>query len=269
MTRRLSVRASLLAILPLLGLLLPTAATAPAALAADPLVVSSVDFDDGTTGAWSQSGGPTLSFVSDGAGGQALSILRAQDYEGIQSPTGLLQHDVVYTFSMRARLPEGVAGSTDVRFVVKPNFTWVGNTTIDATGWTTISGTYSLPADVEPSAGQVYLGSTNQAAPYTILVDDILITAPAAPPPTVTVLDTDFESGLDGWVPRGDAGGNPSVTLVTDESHSPTHAALGSERTSQGGGIGHDVTGMTDPGRPTVVTAWVKFVAATRPTRCG
>ncbi len=111
---------------------------------------------------------------------------------------------------MRARLPEGAAGSTDVRFVVKPNFTWVGNTTIDASGWTTISGTYSLPADVEPSAGQVYIGSTNQAAPYTILVDDILITAPAAPPPTVTVLNTDFESGLDGWVPRGDAGATPA-----------------------------------------------------------
>ena len=57
---------------------------------------------------------------------------------------------MVYTFSMRARLPEGAAGLTDVRLVVKPNFTWVGNTTIDATGWTTISGTYTLPADVEP-----------------------------------------------------------------------------------------------------------------------
>ena len=113
---------------------------------------------------------------------------------------------------MRARLPAGTAGSTDVRLVVKPNFTWVGNTTIDASGWTTISGTYTLPAEVDPAASQVYVGSTDQAAPYTILVDDILITAPAAPPPTVTVLSTDFESGLDGWVPRGDAQGDPTVT---------------------------------------------------------
>ena len=106
---------------------------------------------------------------------------------------------------MRARLPEGTAGSTDVRFVVKPNFTWVGNTTIDGSGWTTISATYTLPDEVDPATGEVYIGSTNQAGPYTLLVDDILITAPSAPP-TVTVLSTDFEDGLDGWVPRGDAG---------------------------------------------------------------
>ena len=97
MTRRLSVWANLLAIASMLGLLLPAAlAAAPAALAADD-IISSVDFDDGTTGTWTQSGSPTLSFVADGAGGQALSILRAQDFEGIQSPAGLLEHDVVYT----------------------------------------------------------------------------------------------------------------------------------------------------------------------------
>ena len=262
MTRRASAWANFLAIASMLGLLLPAGlAAAPAVLAADPEVISSVDFDDGTTGTWTQSGSPTLSFVDDGAGGQALSILRAQDYEGIQCPTGLLEHDVVYTLSMRARLPEGSTGSTQVRLVVKPNFTWVGNATIDASGWTTISGTYTLPDEVDPALSQVYVGSTNQTAPYTILVDDILITAPAAPPPTVTVLSTDFESGLDGWVPRGDAQGDPTITLTTDESHSPTHAALVSDRTSQGDGIGHDVTGIMNPGTTYVVTAWVKFAA--------
>ena len=262
MTRRVSVWANLLAIASMLALLLPIAlAAAPVALAADPEVISSVDFDDGTTGTWTQSGSPTLTFVDDGAGGQALSILRAQDFEGIQSPAGLLEHDVVYTLSMRARLPEGTTGSTQARLVVKPNFTWVGNATIDDSGWTTISGTYTLPDEVDPAASQVYVGSTDQSAPYTILVDDILITAPAAPPPTVTVLSTDFEDGFDGWVPRGDAQGDPTVSLTTDESHSPTHAALVSDRTSQGDGIGHDVTAIMDPGTTYVVTAWVKFAA--------
>ena len=133
MTRRVPVWANLLAIASMLALLLPAGLAAPAAvLAADPEVISSVDFDDGTNGTWTQSGNPTLTYVDDGAGGLALSILRAQDYEGIQSPTGLLEHDVVYTLSMRARLPEGTAGSTNVRFVVKPQFTWVGNAT---EGW--------------------------------------------------------------------------------------------------------------------------------------
>ena len=262
MTRRVSVRANLLAIASMLALLLPAGLAAPAAvLAADPEIITSVDFDDGTNGTWTQSGSPTLTYVDDGAGGQALSILRAQDFEGIQSPTGLLEHDVVYTFSMRARLPEGTVGTTDVRLVVKPQFNWVANTTINSSGWTTISGTYTLPAAVDPAQSQVYVGSTQQAAPYTILVDDILITAPAAPPPTVTVLSTDFEDGLDGWVPRGDAQGDPTVALTTDELHSPTHAALVSDRTSQGDGIGHDVTGIMDPGTTYVVTAWVKFAA--------
>src|SRR5512142_442087 len=62
--------------------------------AAGVVVVSSVNFDDATTGTWSQSGGPTLAYVDDGNGGQALSITRAADYEGIQSPTGLLEAGV-------------------------------------------------------------------------------------------------------------------------------------------------------------------------------
>jgi len=262
MTRRHSVQIDLLAILVMVGLLLPIGlVAAPAALAADPEIITSVDFDDGTVGTWTTSGSPTLSFVDDGAGGQALSILRAQDYEGIQSPLGLLEHDVVYTFSMRARLPAGTAATADVRFVVKPPYNWVANTTITDAGWTTITGTYTLPDEQDPAQSQVYVGSAQQAAPYTILVDDILITAPAAPPPTVTILSTDFESGLDGWVPRGDAAGDPTVALTTDEAHSPTHAALVSDRTSQGDGIGHDVTGIMDPGTTYEITAWVKFAA--------
>ena len=51
MTRRVSVRANLLAIASMLALLLPAGLAAPAAvLAADPEIITSVDFDDGTTG---------------------------------------------------------------------------------------------------------------------------------------------------------------------------------------------------------------------------
>jgi endo-1,4-beta-xylanase len=238
-----------------------TYSSPPVAVGADSVVVSSVDFNDSTTGAWFQSGGPTLSYVDDGSGGMALSILRAADYEGIQSPTGLLEHTTVYTFSMRARLPADATGTTDVRFVVKPNYNWVGNTTINATDWTTVTGTYTLPDDVDPTAAQIYIGSTDQSGAYTILIDDILITEPVEAPPAETVISTDFESGLDGWVPRGDADGDPTVALTTDESHSPTHAALVSNRTTQGDGIGHDVTGLMQPGTTYVITAWVKFAA--------
>ena len=61
--------------------------------------------------------------------------------------------------------------------------------------------------------------------------------------------------------PAGRCPRRPTVALTTDESHSPTHAALVSDRTSQGDGIGHDVTGLMNPGTTYEFTAWVKFAA--------
>ncbi|MGE5775204.1 MAG: carbohydrate binding domain-containing protein, partial [Chloroflexota bacterium] len=227
------------------------------------VTISSVNFDDSTTGTWTQSGGPTLSYVDDGNGGQALSITRAADYEGIQSPTGLLVAGTVYTFSMRARLPaDSAVASSDIRFVVKPNYNWVANTTINATDWTTISGTYTLPDGVDPATAQIYIGSTDQTAPYTILIDDILITSPdSGGGPGATVIDTDFENGLDGWVLR-QADSTPATLALTEvEAHSPTHAALVSDRDAQGDGIGRDVTGIMTSGTTYIITAWVKFAS--------
>jgi endo-1,4-beta-xylanase len=57
--------------------------------AAATTVISSVDFDDGTTGAWTQSGGDasTLSVV-DLNGDKVLQVAnRSADYVGLQSPT--------------------------------------------------------------------------------------------------------------------------------------------------------------------------------------
>ncbi|MGD0248399.1 MAG: endo-1,4-beta-xylanase, partial [Candidatus Limnocylindrales bacterium] len=218
MPRRICVWRSLLAIGATIGLIAPLAlSSAPVALGAGPVVVSSVDFNDSTTGTWSQSGSPTLGYVADGAGGQALSILRAHDYEGVQSPTGLLAHGIQYTFSMRAKLPDGTAGTTDVRFVVKPNYTWVANTTIDASGWKTVTGTYTLPDDVDPTAASVYIGSTDasDASAYTILIDDILITAPPAQPPTTTIDSVNFDNSTTGdWIQSG----GPTLSYVDDGS---------------------------------------------------
>jgi endo-1,4-beta-xylanase len=227
------------------------------------VTISSVNFDDSTTGTWTQSGSPMLGFVDDGNGGKALSILRTNDFDGIQSSTGLLEASVEYTFSMRARLPaDSAVTSTEVRFVVKPNFNWVANTTINATSWMTVTGTYTLPDGVDPAAVQIYIGSTNQSSPYTILIDDILITGPDSGGGGGTeVINTDFESGLDGWVLR-QADSTPATLVLTEtESHSPTHAALVTDRDGQGDGIGRDVSGLMNPGTTYLITAWVKFAA--------
>ena len=72
-------------------LLIPPAAAAVT-------TVSSVDFEDGSLGAWTQSGGGagTLSVV-DVEGGKALEVTdRNGDYVGIQSPTGLFEAGTTY-----------------------------------------------------------------------------------------------------------------------------------------------------------------------------
>lgn len=162
----------------------PAGSTAIAATAAD-TVVTAVDFEDGTTGTWTPSGGAGLEIVADpGGAGSVLAITRAADYEGIQSPTGIFHAGSTYTFSMRARVAEPAEPtgptSADVRFVMKPSYSWIGNTTI-GTDWTTVTGTWT--ADGDPAELQAYLGSTDQDAPYTILVDDIMVTTSDTVPP--------------------------------------------------------------------------------------
>lgn len=114
-----------------------------------------------------------------------LAITRAADHEGTQSPAGIFEPGLIYTFSMRACLaeptePEPEPTSTDIRFVMKPSYDWIGDTTID-TDWTAVTGTWT--ADGDPAELQAYLGSTDQATPYTILVDDIMVTTSDAVPP--------------------------------------------------------------------------------------
>ena len=232
------------------------------------VTVSGVDFDDETLGDWSQSGGPTLAYV-DADGGKALSITRAADYEGIQSPTGLLEQGVVYTLSMRAKLPDdSPLETTDVRFVVKPSYTWVGNATIGKDGWTEISGEYSVPGDVaDLNEVQIYIGTADQSVgAYELLVDDVLVTRPAGTGDHTPVdLTFDFEDGtLQGWGPR-DAGGDPTVAVTDAEAHESTYAALVSDRDGQGDGIRLDVSEIFESSVTYDVTAWVKMAAGEEP----
>src|SRR5262249_59765252 len=93
--------------------------------------VSSVNFEDGTTGNWTQSGGDgtTLTVVPGPDGGKVLSVNnRASDFVGIQSPTGLFKTGVTYTFSMKVRLAAGTPGSAGRRVGMEPRFAWVGTT---------------------------------------------------------------------------------------------------------------------------------------------
>jgi len=217
------------------------------------VIVAHEDFEDGSYDPWVQSGSPTLTIIDDG-GNMVLEVAnRSNDYDGIKSPAGLLVADVEYTLSMRVKL--ATPGTADVRFVTDPNYNWIGNTTVNGDDWTTVTGTYT-PSE----AVAVFIGTGTHSVDgdtYTYLVDDILITSP---PPMGVVLATDFEAGLDGWVAR-DSQGTPTVAVTTAEAHGGLQAALVSDRTGQGDGIGHDVTGIMIPGVRYQITAWVKMAA--------
>ncbi|MGJ7440937.1 endo-1,4-beta-xylanase [Aquipuribacter sp. MA13-6] len=248
---------------------LPAAAAEDDTTTADPVVVVSTDFSDGTIAPWSQSGGPTLT-VEPVDGNNALRVgNRANDFDGIQTPPGVLTPGVEHTFSMRARLAPGTAGSAGVRFVVNPTFTWVGNTTMTADAWTTVTGTYTPPAGSDPQT-RVYLGTGALAGPYDYLVDDLVITRESTdtdpPPPTGgVVLETDFEDGLDGWGPRADAQGPPTVAVTDTVANTGDFSALVSNRTSQGDGIGRDLTNVLQTGTSYSVSAWVRLGAGAAP----
>ncbi|GAA2722898.1 endo-1,4-beta-xylanase [Cellulomonas aerilata] len=185
--------------------------------AAGPTTVSSDDFEDASFSPWTQSGGPALSFP-DADGDTALLVAgRANDYDGIQSPAGLLKPGTQYTLSMQAKLAEGTPGSAGIRFVVKPAFDWVGNATMTAAGWTTVSGTFTAPAGTDPAALQVYIGtdalSDGTTAAYSYLVDDVRITAPAG------------TSVAEPWTPTPDPAFVPGGAV--DPTTTPVSAARG------------------------------------------
>ncbi|WP_171013098.1 endo-1,4-beta-xylanase [Microbacterium sp. 2FI] len=227
---------------------------------AAPVTVSSIDFEDGTIGDWTQSGGDgsTLTFVADPEGsGTVLRVNdRAADYVGIQSPTTIFETGETYTVSAKVRLAPGTPGSAGVRFVGKPGYGWIGNTTMTADAWTTVSGQWTAPAPEDGTPFQIYLGTAETGSPYSYLVDDVLITAEAPEPPADTVvLQSDFESGTAPWTGRG-----ATIAQTDAAAHTGTHALAITNRTSSWNGASVDVSTLFEPGVTYTISAWVRLL---------
>ncbi len=79
------------------------------------------------------------------------------------------------------------------------------------------------------------------------------------------VLRSGFEDGLDGWGPRDNGTGAPTVAATDADAASGVQSALVSDRTSQGSGIGRDVTGDLAPGVTYNLSASLKFAAGETP----
>ena len=147
-----------------------------------PTPVVSEDFGDGSLGAAlvpSGGDGSTLGF----ADGALVVNDRNADYVGIQTAPGVLQPDTEYTVTASVRLAAGTPDSR-ARWVGVPGYTWIGDTTVTADAWTTVTGTWTSPATDEEV--RLYLGTADLpgSAAYTYLVDDVVVTGPATDPGT-------------------------------------------------------------------------------------
>ncbi|WP_309068756.1 endo-1,4-beta-xylanase, partial [Microbacterium sp.] len=262
--RRFRLLTALSALTGTIALVVAGGAVAVPAAAATP-TVETIDFDDSGLGSWSPSGGgsDTLSYVAHGDG-LALQVNdRANDFTGIQSPAGAFTAGNRYTVSVKVKLAEGTP-ETQARFVLKPDYQWGGNGTVTTTEWTTLTATYE-PTD-PAKEHQLYIGTGDIAgvAAYTYLLDDLTITTEdltqpsGGPEPGTVILDSDFETGLDGWAPRDSGSGAPTVAL-TDVAHGGAQAAVVTGRTSQGSGIGHDMSGALQSGVSYEISAAVRF----------
>ncbi len=242
---------------------LVVAATAAPASAADPDVLVSTDFEDGTVPAvWQQSGGPTLTVVDD-EGGKVLEIAdRAENFDGIQTALGAIEfeHDVTYTFSFRAKLAADAGGPYEMRAVVKPHYGWVGNAAVSSEEWTTLSGSFTVPADRDPADVQLYIGtSPDSGATYTYYVDDLLLTRPASGP--ATIVSTDFEDdSFAPWTPRG-----PVTLAIAAEGHDSAKSMLVSGRADGWHGPQIPVGSLITEGTYQI-SGWVKLPAGTEGT---
>ncbi|MFN3707793.1 endo-1,4-beta-xylanase [Microcella sp.] len=238
--------------------------------------IASDDFSQPLSESWQQSGDPTLSIV-DIDGDPALRVGdRDQDFDGIETAPGVLVAGNTYEVGMRVRLEEGTTGTRDVRFVTKPGFQWVPNTNtpVSADGWTTIEGTFTVPADADQPS--VYIGTADStpAAAYAYLVDDLFLnqiggdgptdpgpTDPGTPGEQVAAMTTSFEDGLDGWILRRSSNLDvaPTVDVTTEFARTGAQSAVVADRGNQGDGIGFNVVDVLLPGITYEIVAWVRF----------
>ena len=257
----------------------PGSTTPPCTPTAGATLVSA-DFTDSTLDGLGNDGGSTASFEQVDGNTAVRVTGRANDYDGLQTATGALSSltpGQTVTMSAKVRLAGTTAATTSARLVVKPAYSWVGNSAgVSTAAWTTVTGTYTVPdTGVAPADLQVYLGTdalSDGTATYDYYVDDVSIALPGVDcggtgggdtctyPTTDTLVSSDFESGLDGWAGRDDGHGTATVA-VTDGGHSSDHAVLVSNRQGQGQGIGHDVTCVLQPGTAYQFTGWARFGA--------
>jgi len=229
--------------------------------------VVAADFEDSTLGGLRQSGSPALTYVAEGTG-TALSVAdRGQTWHTVESATGIFAADVEYTFSARVRLLDADPDAVGRFTLYDGAYTPVGATAVSTSAWTTVTGTYTLPGGVDPATVKfvVEAGSWAGSMP-DYLLDDVLVTrpggpAPVDPPDPVTVLSSDFETGIEPWAGRGG-----TAVHTTTAAHGGTGAMLVAGRTQDWHGAQTSIAPLFVEGGTYAITAWVRLAPGEAPT---
>ncbi|MGY1841531.1 MULTISPECIES: endo-1,4-beta-xylanase [unclassified Modestobacter] len=247
----------------MLGLVAGAGVVAAPAATAAPTTVHTTGFETGTDG-WFGRGDAQVAVSTDEArtGAASLAVTgRSQNWHGAGLDAQPVMPAGRYTIEGWVKLPAG-SGSDQVTLSVARTPAG-GSTAYDSVafqvavsdgGWTRIGGSYEFAGGV--SQLEPYFESPD--ATQDFFLDDIAIVGEAAAPQepgTVAPLATDFEDGLQGWGPRGDA----RVERTTADAHSGSASLLTTNRLQNWQGPVIDVTGNLAVGQTVQVTLWAKL----------
>lgn len=247
-------------------------AVAPVARAADPVVVLTSDFENGTTQGWFGRGSAALAVSPDAPHAGAASLLttgRTATWNGPgRDVLGLLAPGATYTVRAQVRLAAG-APDTAMHLTMQrtpsggaQTFERVASATGTAAGWTEMLGEYSYQAD--SSELQLYLESDDASVSYYL--DDVTITQTAPPPngpPDEAGAVADFEGGTaQGWFPRISS---ETLTVTTADAHGGQRSLLTTNRTAAFAGPAFNVLGKMTKGKKYALSLWVKLAPGESP----
>ncbi|MGY1795502.1 endo-1,4-beta-xylanase [Geodermatophilus sp. SYSU D00525] len=253
--RRLAAGTTVLGLLAPLGVgLAPSAAAAPA-------TVHETGFEDGTGGWYGR--GSSAAVTTDVARTGAHSLLSSGRTQAWQGPgVNALPFMPAGTYEVAAwvRLPAG-SGSDQVTLSVKrvsggatayETVAW--QVAVSDADWTLVTGEYTHATD--NTELELYLESPDPTQDF--YVDDVTVVGEAAAPSepgTIQPVSSDFESGLQGWGPRGDA----QVATTTSDAHGGTTSLLTTNRLQAWQGPTLDVTESLAVGRTVQISFWAKL----------
>lgn len=232
--------------------------------------IISSDFEDGTSQGWAPRGGGVVITPSTEAaysGNWSLKVTgRTSNWHGASlDMMAILEAEAVYSISAYVKLVEGMPG-TNLSMTMQrtpvgdsTQYEWIASSYAE-NDWVLLEGTYMFSGDVADIL--VYIEAADATAEYYI--DDFTINMISPPPGSSEMLvENGFETGTEGWAPRGSG---VVVQSVTEAAHSGSASLKVTGRTSGWHGASLDLMALLVPEAEYEFTAYVRLVDGQLPT---